>query len=118
MASVQVLQHVAMEGPARIAAVAQEIGLDVVMHRLHEGAPVPGSIPAGDVLVVMGGPMGVGDVGGARWPFLAAEAKLLRTALPAGVPTLGVCLGAQLMAHALGARVYPAMVGDPPVRHR
>jgi GMP synthase-like glutamine amidotransferase len=118
MAELQVLQHVAMEGPARIAAVAEELGLGVQIHRLHEGAPVPKSVATGDVLVVMGGSMGVGDVGDRRWPFLAAEAELLSTVLPRGTAVIGVCLGAQLMAHALGAKVYPAMVGDPPVRHR
>ncbi len=62
--------------------------------------------------------MGVGDFGDPRWPFLAAEVDLLRRLLNAGRPVLGICLGAQLMAHALGARVYPLTVGDPPVRHR
>jgi GMP synthase (glutamine-hydrolysing) len=118
MPSLQVLQHVAMEGPARIAGVAEELGLGVVIHRLHDGAPVPRSVAAGDVLVVMGGSMGVGDIGDARWPFLAPEAELLAAVLPKGTPVIGVCLGAQLMAHALGAKVYPCVVGEPPVRHR
>jgi GMP synthase (glutamine-hydrolysing) len=107
-----------MEGPARIAAVARAMGLRVVTHALHEGAPVPSSLPDGDLLVVMGGCMGVGDIGDARWPFLEAEVGLLARLLPAGRPVLGVCLGSQLMAHALGARVGPLRVGDPPVRHR
>jgi GMP synthase-like glutamine amidotransferase len=118
MASLQVLQQVAMEGPARIADVARSMGFDVVVHPLFDGAPVPATIAEGDVLVVMGGSMGVGDLGDARWPFLAAEAALLARVLPEGRPVIGVCLGSQLMAHALGARVYPCMVGDPPVRHR
>jgi GMP synthase (glutamine-hydrolysing) len=118
MGALQVLQHVPMEGPARIGAIGREQGLKVVIHRLFEGAPVPRALAQGDVLVVMGGAMGVGDIGDARWPFLAAEAELLRSVLPRGQPVVGVCLGAQLMAHALGARVYPCVVGDPPVRHR
>jgi GMP synthase (glutamine-hydrolysing) len=118
MASLQVLQHVAMEGPARIASVAEDLGLGVAVHRLYDGAPVPKSVAPGDVLVVMGGSMGVGDVGDARWPFLAAEAELLSTVLRKGTAVIGICLGAQLMAHALGARVYPCTVGDPPARHR
>ncbi len=118
MGALQVLQHVAMEGPVRIGGVARELGLEVVVHSLYDGAPVPRSLPDGDILVVMGGSMGVGDIGDPRWPFLAREADLLREVLPAGRPVLGVCLGAQLIAHALGARVYPALVGDPPVRHR
>src|SRR5580704_12602985 len=118
MGALQVLQHVSMEGPGRIGDVARDLGLGVVVHRLFDGAPVPRSLATGDILVVMGGAMGVGDIGDPRWPFLAAEAELLKDVLNHGGPVIGVCLGAQLMAHALGARVYPCMVGDPPVRHR
>jgi GMP synthase (glutamine-hydrolysing) len=118
MASLQVLQHVPMEGAARVGEIAREMGLSVVTHALCDGVAVPGAVPSGDVLVVMGGPMGVGDIGDPRFPFLAAEVELIRKQLRAGAPVFGICLGAQLMAHALGARVYPLEVGDPPVRHR
>lgn len=56
-------------------------------------------------LIVMGGPMGVYE--SRRYPFLKKEASDLRRAIRADKPVLGVCLGAQLIAHALGARVYP-----------
>jgi GMP synthase-like glutamine amidotransferase len=118
MAALQVLQHVAMEGPARVADVAREMGFEVVVHALFDGAPVPASIEGDDVLVVMGGSMGVADIGDARWPFLEGEVKLIARTLREERPVFGICLGAQLMAHALGARVYPCHVGDPPVRHR
>jgi GMP synthase (glutamine-hydrolysing) len=55
-------------------------------------------------LVVMGGPMNVDQVD--KYPFLATEARWLRQAVDAGLPTLGVCLGAQLLAKSLGSRVY------------
>jgi GMP synthase-like glutamine amidotransferase len=70
------------------------------------------------LLVVMGGSMGVAEIGEPKWPFLEAEVRLIRHALGDGKPVIGVCLGAQLMAHALGARVYPCQVGAPSVRHR
>jgi len=57
-----------------------------------------------DLVVVLGGEMGAYET--ERFPFLAAEQRLLRARLEAERPTLGVCLGAQLMAGALGARVY------------
>jgi len=118
MATLQVLQHVPMEGPARVADVAREMGFGVIAHALFDGAPVPPALSDGDVLVVMGGSMGVGDIGDARWPFLKDEVELVARTLKSDLPVLGICLGAQLMAHALGARVYPCLVGDPPVRHR
>jgi GMP synthase-like glutamine amidotransferase len=93
------------------------MGYRVVEYRLFEGDP-PTSVPPGDLLVVMGGPMGVGDIGDSRWPFLRREVDLLSGALAQGRAVLGVCLGAQLVAHALGARVYPLQVGEPSARLR
>jgi GMP synthase-like glutamine amidotransferase len=116
--TIHVLQHADSEGPSRIAAVAKEMGLNVAACELYLGRPLPDRIPAGDVLVVMGGSMGVNDISDPRWPFLTAEVALLAQWLHEGRPVLGVCLGAQLMAHALGASVYPLQVGAPPVRHR
>src|SRR6202042_813691 len=84
--ALHVLQHVAMEGPARIAEVARAMGFQVVTHALHEGARVPSSLPDGDLPVVMGGCMGAGDMGDARWPFLATEVELLGRLLRDGRP--------------------------------
>jgi GMP synthase (glutamine-hydrolysing) len=63
-----------------------------------------------DLLVIMGGPIGVYDA--ADYPFLSAEIECIRELLAAQKPTLGVCLGAQLIAAALGARVYPGGRGS------
>ena len=113
-----VLQHLELEGPGRIAPLARARGWDVEIRHLYRGDAVPQRLAPGEILVVMGGPMGVGDIGDPRWPFLAAEVAALAALLPTGAAVLGICLGAQLMAHALGARVAPLMIGDPPVRHR
>jgi GMP synthase-like glutamine amidotransferase len=102
-----VLQHVAMEGAGRVADVAAGLGLALDPRPLFEGAPVPAALAPDEALVVMGGPMGVGDVGDPRWPFLAREVELLRGCLARGEPVLGICLGSQLLAHAAGARVFP-----------
>jgi GMP synthase (glutamine-hydrolysing) len=117
MRTAHVLQHIAMEGAGRIGVVAREMGYRVVEYRLFDGDP-PASVPPGDLLVVMGGPMGVGDIGDSRWPFLQRELDLLSGALAQGRAVLGVCLGSQLMAHALGARVFPLQVGEPSARLR
>jgi len=57
-----------------------------------------------DLLVVLGGPIGVND--GADYPFIAPELKFVEARLKAGLPMLGICLGSQFIAKALGARVY------------
>jgi GMP synthase-like glutamine amidotransferase len=102
-----VLQHVDREGPGYIADICGQRGFSVHILRLDLGVPVPASLTDGDLLVVMGGSMGVGDLEDARFPFLSHEVSLLRKVLEQEQPVLGVCLGAQLLAHAAGSRVYP-----------
>jgi len=109
-----VLTHVAHEGPARVADALARAGLGIDVRRLDLGEGVPRTLDDWDLLVVMGGPMGVLDVGDPRYPFLEAELALIRSAVQGDFPTLGLCLGAQLLAAAAGARVYPNMAGDPP----
>lgn len=62
-----------------------------------------------DLVIVLGGPIGVYET--EAYPFLSVELECLRQRLTSGTPTLGICLGAQLMAAALGARVYPGQHG-------
>ncbi len=101
----------AVEGPARIAELLREQSYDLDIRALYAGDSIPAEITNQDLLIVMGGPMGVGDVHLPEYPFLAAEVKLLRQCIALDAPVLGVCLGAQLLAHAAGAAVYP-MRGD------
>ena len=103
---VHVLQHVPFEGPGRIAAWLAARSAEVTTTRLFEAdAALP---PAGafDVLIVLGGPMSANDE--AALPWLRQEKRLVAAAILSGKAVLGICLGAQLMAAALGARVYPA----------
>jgi GMP synthase (glutamine-hydrolysing) len=97
------LQHVPYEGPGALAPAIRETGADLQLVRLDEGDVVPSPDDIGAIagLVVMGGPMGVHD----DLPWLAPERALLRAAVEAGHPVLGVCLGAQQLAAALGAEV-------------
>jgi GMP synthase-like glutamine amidotransferase len=107
-----ILQHLDREGPGIIADLCQQRGLEVNILRLDLGASVPATLENGDILVVMGGSMGVADLADSRYPFLARELELLRKVLAEKQPVLGVCLGSQLLAHAAGSRVYPNQYRD------
>lgn len=96
------LQHVAFEGLGSIADWAQARGHTLVPVRLWAGAELPPPAVI-ELLVVMGGPMSVGDE--AEFPWLRVEKQFLRAVIAAGRPVLGICLGAQLLADVLGAPV-------------
>lgn len=101
---VLILQHVRPEPPGTIAEALETRGLSHRTVEVHRDDSVPATLEA-DALVVMGGPMGVGDV--ADRPHLQTELELIEQALDANIPLLGVCLGSQLVAHVLGAEVRP-----------
>jgi GMP synthase (glutamine-hydrolysing) len=100
-----VLQHVPYEGPGALAPALRDSGADLQLVRIDTGdaVPSPDDVGAFAGLVVLGGPMGVHD----DLPWLEAERALLRAAVDAGKAVLGVCLGAQQLAAALGADVMP-----------
>jgi GMP synthase (glutamine-hydrolysing) len=101
-----VFQQVEFEGPQRIAGALARAGYGARIVRLFARERVPLDLPDDALLVIMGGPMGVSDVGSDAHPFLKDEVELLRRRLRSDAPTLGICLGAQLMAFAAGAPVY------------
>ena len=103
MRQVQVLQHVPFEGPGSIAAWLAAQRADVGLTRLFAGDPLPRAERIG-ALIALGGPMSVNDEDALPW--LRPEKQLVRDAVARGTPVLGVCLGAQLIASALGAPVY------------
>lgn len=97
-------QHVPFEGLGSIEVWAKSRGHRLSSTRLYldERPAQPDTM---DCLIVMGGPMGVHDE--AMFPWLAEEKRAISLAIEAEKPVLGVCLGAQLIADVLGARVYP-----------
>jgi len=107
MSNVVILQHVPHEGPGRIVPVFRDFGIRLDHRHLYRGDEVPSDLDEIRALVVLGGPMGVADIGKPEYPFLAKELDLLKRAVIADRATLGICLGAQLLAHAAGAKVHP-----------
>lgn len=101
------LTNVPHEGPALIGELLGEMGWTVQTVEAYAGERWPADLSSADLLVVMGGPMGVADLGSPAYPWLGPVADLLRRRLSAGAPNLGICLGAQLLAHAAGAKVAP-----------
>jgi GMP synthase-like glutamine amidotransferase len=100
---VHVLQHVPFEDIGGMADWLAGQGAEIGYTRFYENNALPD--PAGlDLVIAMGGPMSVNDE--AELPWLVAEKAFVRAVEACGVPMLGVCLGAQLIANALGARVY------------
>ena len=115
MATLLALQHIACEPPAAFEDELRAQGLDLVRVELDEGERLPDWRDFAG-LIVMGGPMGAYEED--DHPWLAAEKDMIGDAARAGHPVWGVCLGAQLVAAALGANVYPgerAEVGLLPV---
>src|SRR5579862_665192 len=108
MARVHVVQHTATEGLGQLAEWLPPIGVDVHPTHPYLGNRVPPSVE-GDALLVMGGPMGAYDDESAPW--LPSVRDLLTSAIDDGVPTIGICLGAQLLAVAAGGTVERGAAG-------
>jgi GMP synthase (glutamine-hydrolysing) len=101
---VLVLQHIPCEPPGVYEDVLRDRGAELHRLELDEGDALP-DWRSYDAIVAMGGPMSVND--DAELPWLTAEKHMIAESVRAGMPFWGVCLGSQLLAAALGARVYP-----------
>jgi GMP synthase-like glutamine amidotransferase len=104
MMRMAVLQHVEFEGPAAVADWAAARAFPLRVFHLYRDTTLP-SLSDFDMLTVMGGPMSANDEAQLGW--LGPEIALVREAIAADKIVLGICLGAQIIAKALGARVYP-----------
>jgi GMP synthase-like glutamine amidotransferase len=101
--NIHYLQHVPFEGLGSIEEWIRRGGHALGSTRLYRGDPLPG-IHTVDLLVVLGGPMNIYEE--ADYPWLVNEKRFIEQAIAAGRRVLGICLGAQLVADVLGARVY------------
>ncbi|OYW77933.1 MAG: amidotransferase [Verrucomicrobia bacterium 12-59-8] len=102
--NVHILQHVPFEGIGSMEPWLRMRSANTTSTRFFEPWTLP-DVSSLNLIIVMGGPMSVNDE--IELPWLTDEKQFIRAAIQHGVPVLGICLGAQLIASALGARVYP-----------
>lgn len=105
-----VVQHAADCPPAQVGRWLAEAGVDLDVVGCHAGDALPDSLDGHDGLLVLGGDMGAYDDSVAPW--LPQTRRLLGLAIEREVPTLGICLGHQLLAVAAGGSVSPAATGQ------
>lgn len=99
-----IIQHVPHEGPGIIQDGLKKSGIDAEFVKIYKEKLSPDAIDGKCALIILGGPMGVYEE--EIYPFMKTELKLIESALKKNIPVLGICLGAQLLAKAAGARVY------------
>jgi GMP synthase (glutamine-hydrolysing) len=104
------VRHVAFEDLGLLGALLADRGYDIRHHEAGVDRFDAESLLAPDLVVVLGGPIGVYET--ETYPFVAEEVAAIARRLDAGKPMLGICLGAQMMAAALGARVAPGPVKE------
>lgn len=100
---VAILQHVKNEPSGLFEEYIREKGMDLLyvpMYETHEVPPITSTH-----LLILGGPMSVNDEN--EFPWLKTEKRIIRERVAKGQPVLGICLGAQMIASAFGAAVYP-----------
>jgi len=104
-----VIQHLDIEPPALIGEVLREAGHRLQTVRTDLGQPMPDRVSAYAGAIIMGGPQSANDT---HLPYIADELAWLRQAIDDGLPMLGICLGAQLMARAAGGEVTASPVRE------
>ena len=102
--SILIIKNIPAEGPGTIEDYLKSRGMPYKILEFSKGETVSG-IEGCSHLIVMGGPMAVYEMD--RYPYLRTETELIKNFIKKGKAVLGICLGSQMIAHALGAKVYP-----------
>ena len=110
MPIIAVLQHVECETLGMMENIFRENNIDFSYIQTYNGDKIPDNLTDFNALIMMGGPMGVYDY--AKFPFISDEITLIKNCLQANKPILGICLGSQLLASALGSNVVPGPVKE------
>lgn len=105
--NVLMLKHIAIEGGGTIEEYLLSKGYKIDRRELQDGDSIPSKLDY-DAIIILGGPMNVYEED--KYPFLKDEDKLIKEAIKKNIPTLGICLGAQLIAKAAGAKVTKNIV--------
>lgn len=110
MKPVLFIKNITLEGPGTMGPFLRERNIPFVIHDLFAGDGLPDSPDAFGAIVVLGGPMSIYEE--EKYPFLAEEKSFLRRCAELNQPMLGICLGAQLLADILGAKVAKNEVSE------
>jgi GMP synthase (glutamine-hydrolysing) len=102
--AVLIIKNIVTEGPGTIRDFLRKEDIPFSIVELGSGE-IPPPLEAFDTLVIMGGPMGVYEMD--KYPHLLIGSRLIREAINRNIKVLGICLGCQMTAYCLGARVYP-----------
>ncbi len=112
MRTLHVLQHLEREGPGLFKRVAEEKGFKTKIYRIDLGDKLP-IVKNNDLILILGGPMGLEDIHCAKFAWLKDEVNLIKQSIKDNIGILGICLGAQLLAYASGGKVEKLLGGNP-----
>ena len=112
MRTLHVLQHLEREGPGLFKEIAEKKGLITKIYRIDLGDKLP-IAKKNDLILILGGPMGLEDISSGKFPWLKDEINLIKRSIKHNIGILGVCLGAQLLAYASGGKIEKLLGGKP-----
>ncbi len=107
--NIHILQHIAYEYPGTILNWAEQEKFQIQITKLYERHKLP-KLESFEILFILGGPMSVNDTG--RYKWLPKEIEFIQSCIRSKKIIIGICLGAQLIAKALGANVYKNRVAE------
>ena len=105
-----IIQHLEREGPGLFRRIAEEKGFITKVCRIDLGNKLP-RIRKNDLILILGGPMGIEDISNGKFPWLLDEVNFIKKSIKENIGIIGVCLGAQLLAYAYGGKIEKLLGG-------